>query len=334
MTFEINIKEKSFLVILAILTVMAIAVSMNVTALEADVTVTTVTVFPESVKVNESATIAATVENAGNATQNKAIVFKINEKEVKSVTVILEPGETKTVKCVVAKDVAGTYSVTANNVSATLMVLPPTSIPDATPASGNQTTPETISKQVTVLVVFLILGIFVLLIGLGYRADKSLNKGEMRRAIAGTLVTGFVILVFLSLYYEISNQPLVIAFIELVGIVVGFYFGSKTFAEKKEVEEKKTRQIKIENVQFSGKSNNIINTTIRNSGDFEVTVDRVYINNEPKKIEEGAISPKSAKNFPIEHKWKEGEGYRVRIATTEGITTEKEEKSANNEEAS
>ncbi|CAD6491436.1 MAG: hypothetical protein CHKLHMKO_00126 [Candidatus Argoarchaeum ethanivorans] len=334
MTFEINIKEKSFLVIIAILTVVAIAVSMNVTASEADVTVTAVTVFPESVKVNESATIAATVENAGNATQSKTIVFKINEKEVKSVNVILEPGETKTVKCVVAKDVAGTYRVTANNVSATLTVLPPTSTPDTTPASGNQTTPETISERMTVLVVFLILGIFVLLIGLGYQADKSLNKGEMRRAIAGTLVTGFVILVFLSLYYEISNQPLVIAFIELVGIVVGFYFGSKTVAEKKEVEEKKTGQIKIENVQFSGKDGKIINITIRNGGDSEVTVDRVYINSEPKKIEEGTISPKSAKDFSIEHEWKRGESYRVKIATTEGVTTEKREESPSNEETS
>ncbi|RZB32967.1 MAG: hypothetical protein SRB1_01260 [Desulfobacteraceae bacterium Eth-SRB1] len=81
--------KKSFLVILAILTVMAIAVSMDVTASEADVTVTTVTVSPESVKVSENATIAATVENAGNATQNETIVFKINEEEVKSVNVIL-----------------------------------------------------------------------------------------------------------------------------------------------------------------------------------------------------------------------------------------------------
>ncbi|RZN14039.1 MAG: hypothetical protein EF812_06440 [Methanosarcinales archaeon] len=170
------------------------------------------------------------------------------------------------------------------------------------------------------------------MIGFGYRADKSLNKGEMRRTIAGTLVTGFVILVFLSLYYEISNQPLVIAFIELVGLVVGFYFGSRAVAGKEEVEEKNIGQVKIENVQFSGKSNNIINITIRNSSDFEVTVDRVYINNEPKKIEEEAISPKSAKDFSVEHKWKGGESYRVKIATKEGITTKKKEELRNNEE--
>ncbi|RZB32966.1 MAG: hypothetical protein SRB1_01259 [Desulfobacteraceae bacterium Eth-SRB1] len=139
----------------------------------------------------------------------------------------------------VAKDEAGTYNVTVNNVSATLTVLSPTSTPDTPPASSNQTTPETISERMTTLVVFLILGIFVLLIGLGYRADKSLNKGEMRRAIAGTLVTGFVILVFLSLYYEISNQPLVIAFIELCYIVVGFYFGSKQLQKKRKWRRKR-----------------------------------------------------------------------------------------------
>ena len=294
----------------------AIAVSMSVTASEADVTVTTVTVSPESVEVGENATIRAMVKNVGNATQNETIVFKINEEEVESVNVTLEPNETKTVESVVAKDKAGTYNVTANNVSATLTVTP---------------TPEPISKWMTIFVVSAILGIFVLLIALGYRADKNLNKGEMRRAIAGTLVIGFVILVFLSLYYEISNQPLVIAFIELVGIVVGFYFGSKTVAEKKEVEEKKTGQIRIENVQFSGKSDKIINITIRNSGDFEVTVDRVYINNEPKKIEEGTISPKSAKDFPVEHEWNKGESYRIKVSTTEGTIIEKEEKAPKKE---
>jgi len=309
----------------------AIVVSMSVTASEVDVTVTTVTVSPESVGTGENATIVAMVKNVGNATQNETIVFKINEKEVESVDVTLEPNETKTVVSVVAKDKAGTYNVTVNNVSATLTVLSPT--PVITQASGNQTTPEPVSKRVTIFVVCAILGIFVLLIVLGYRADKNLNKGEMRRAIAGTLVIGFVLLVFLSLCYEISNQPLVIAFIELVGIVVGFYFGSKTVAEKKEVEEKKTGQIKIENVQFPGKSDKII-ITIRNSGDFEVTMDRVYINNEPKKIEEGTISPKSAKDFPVEHGWKKGESYRIKIATTEGIITEKGEESPNKEETS
>ena len=323
--------KKLSLRVLVILAMIAIAVSMSVTASEADVTVTTVTVSPESVAVGENATIRAMVENVGNATQNETIVFKINEEEVESVNVTLEPNETKTVESVVAKDVAGTYNVTANNVSATLTVLSPTPTLVITPAPSNQTTPEPISKWMTIFVVSAILGIFVLLIALGYRADKNLNKGEMRRAIAGTLVIGFVILVFLSLYYEISNQPLVIAFIELVGIVVGFYFGSKTVAEKKEVEEKKTGQIRIENVQFSGKSDKIINITIRNSGDFEVTVDRVYINNEPKKIEEGTISPRSAKDFPVEYEWNKGESYRIKVSTTEGTIIEKEEKAPKKE---
>lgn len=309
--------KKPSLRVLVILATIAIAVSMSVTALEADVTVTTVTVSPESVAVGENATIRAMVKNVGNVTQNETIVFKIDEEEVESVNVTLEPNETETVECVVTKDKAGTYNVTANNGSATLTVLSPK--------------PEPISEGMTIFVVSAILGIFVLLIALGYLADKNLNKGEMRRAIAGTLVSGFVILVFLSLYYEISNQPLVIAFIELVGIVVGFYFGSKTVAEKKEVEEKKTGQIRIENVQFSGKSDKIINITIRNSGDFEVTVDRVYINNEPKKIEEGTISPKSAKDFPVEHECNKGGSYRIKVSTTEGTIIEKEEKAPKKE---
>ena len=74
-----------------ILATIAIAVSMSVTASEADVTVTTVTVSPESVEVGENATIRAMVKNVGNVTQNETIVFKINEEEVESVNVTLEP---------------------------------------------------------------------------------------------------------------------------------------------------------------------------------------------------------------------------------------------------
>jgi len=68
--------------VLVILATIAIAVSMSVTPSVADVTVTNVTVSPESVEVGENATIAAMVENVGNVTENVTVVFKINEEVV------------------------------------------------------------------------------------------------------------------------------------------------------------------------------------------------------------------------------------------------------------
>lgn len=68
---------------------------------------------------------------------------------------------------------------------------------------------------------------------LGWLKDHTLDKGEMRRAIAGTFVVGFTVLVFLCLHYGIYQKEVVIAYIELVGIVIGFYFGAKIASEKK-----------------------------------------------------------------------------------------------------
>ncbi|MHC1631028.1 MAG: hypothetical protein ACXQT4_01850 [Methanotrichaceae archaeon] len=77
------------------------------------------------------------------------------------------------------------------------------------------------------VVIIGIIAIFVLLIFMGWVRDRSLDKGEMRRAIAGCFVTGFTVLAILSLVYDIEREGIVTAYIEMVGIVIGFYFGSK-----------------------------------------------------------------------------------------------------------
>ncbi|MCW3142202.1 MAG: hypothetical protein N2V72_08570, partial [Methanophagales archaeon] len=62
-----------FLVILA---TAALFLSMGAAAAsEADVTVTSVTVSPESVEIGENVTITATLENTGNITENVTVVF-------------------------------------------------------------------------------------------------------------------------------------------------------------------------------------------------------------------------------------------------------------------
>ena len=128
--------------VFVILAAIVIVVSMSATASEADVTVTEVTVSPESVEVGGNVTITATVENMGNTTETVPIVFKINEEEVKSVDVTVEANATETVECVVAEEEAGTYEVTVDGASASFTVTtPPSPSPTVTPTPTPTPTP-------------------------------------------------------------------------------------------------------------------------------------------------------------------------------------------------
>ncbi|GEM_PF-1412368 len=78
--------------------------------------------------------------------------------------------------------------------------------------------------------------VFLFLIFLGCMADQTLSKGELRRAVAGSLVLAFTILALFSIVMgdEIGiGKEIVIAYIQLVGIATGFYFGART-AERDE----------------------------------------------------------------------------------------------------
>jgi PGF-CTERM protein len=130
-----------FLVFLA---TAALVLSMCATALASDITVTNVTVSPESVGVGENVTITATLENTGNITENVTVVFKINGEEVKSVNVTVEANATETAECVVAEDEARTYEVTVDGVSASFTVTVP-STPTPSPTPSPTPTPDVTS---------------------------------------------------------------------------------------------------------------------------------------------------------------------------------------------
>ncbi|HOO53625.1 MAG TPA: hypothetical protein PLY09_00255 [Methanothrix sp.] len=90
--------------------------------------------------------------------------------------------------------------------------------------------------------------VFLFLIYLGCMKDGTLSKGELRRAVAGSLTLAFTLLALISMVMEDENgigKEIVIAYIQLVGIAVGFYFGAKT-AERDEEEEKVKLDLKEE----------------------------------------------------------------------------------------
>ena len=78
------------------------------------------------------------------------------------------------------------------------------------------------------LIIFLT---FMILVILGWWKDKSLDKGEIRRAVAGTLVVGFTILTMLSISFGIYQKEIVLMYVQLAGVVVAFYFGARIAKE-------------------------------------------------------------------------------------------------------
>ena len=82
-----------------------------------------------------------------------------------------------------------------------------------------------------IVIVLIILVPFGLILYLGWYKDRKLDKGEMRRAIAGTFVIGFTLLMMLSVSSGIYQKEVVLMYIQLAGVVVAFYFGARIAAE-------------------------------------------------------------------------------------------------------
>lgn len=162
-----------------------------------------------------------------------------------------------------------------------------------------------------------ILLVFWWLIHIGAKADKKLDKGEMRKAIAGTFVVGFSMLMILSIKYDIPDNTITTMYVQLAGIVVAFYFGTRAVAVKP---AEAAAMIGIEHLRFPPDHTKIA-ITIRNGSDSEINVDKIYINED--FIEESIkISPEKSKETELDYGWQSGTEYKIKIATTTGLTAE------------
>ena len=157
-----------------------------------------------------------------------------------------------------------------------------------------------------------IMAVFMILVWLGYRSNSSLNRGEMRRAIAGAFVSTFVVLIFVLLHLHYNRINEVIAgFITMVTTIVGFYFGSRT--AQQEVEEEEV--VGIENAEFrDGK----IVLSFRNGSRRSVEVDAVYVNRRRVETPKVRVNPRSLAEIPVSFEWKEGEEYEIKVCTSKG----------------
>ena len=157
-----------------------------------------------------------------------------------------------------------------------------------------------------------ILAVFLAFVILGYRSNSSLNRGEMRRAIAGAFVFTFVVLIFvlLHLHYNRINE-VIASFMAMITTIVGFYFGSRTAQQEAEEGE----VVGIENAEFrDGK----IVLSFRNGGRKSVEVDAVYVNRRRVETPKVRVSPRSLAEISVSFEWKEGEEYEIKACTSKG----------------
>ena len=198
-------------------------------------------------------------------------------------------------------------------------------LPVAGAVDGNNNIPVYLIALVTILIV----SVFGGLMYAGYKADADLNKGEMRRSIAGTFSVGFIILMLLSLNYSFDqNKEIVTTYIQLVGVVIGFYFGTRTALSASKSSTEIGKSLDIENVKFetdkSGNPARKITLTIRNGGDTDLQLDKLYFNGEDFDRSIQIKSHRTVKEtIDIEKEWVPDKEYNFKVATTTGIVAEK-----------
>ncbi len=132
-----------------------------------------------------------------------------------------------------------------------------------------------------VVLALIIFGAILLMLYAHFRMMGS-EPGEMRKTIAGLLVLGLLVVVFFALSGNIEgsgNKEIITQYIQLVGIVVAFYFGSKASSDaykKPEVAGTAQADLDIENVTYDPKKGEI-QIKVSNRKGLEFQLDRVVI---------------------------------------------------------
>ena len=82
--------------------------------------------------------------------------------------------------------------------------------------------------------------VFLVVLFMGWSGNKSLDKGEMRRSIAATLVATFIVLVIGNGYISVPTE-LRDYFLGVLSTIIGFYFGYRGRETEEERMERMVR---------------------------------------------------------------------------------------------
>lgn len=96
---------------------------------------------------------------------------------------------------------------------------------------STDSTENNLSLELAVFIALIIIAGFFVIIFLGWWQEKRIDKGVMRRAMAGTFVIGYTFVVMLSMWSGNFQKEVVLMYVQLVSVVVAFYFGAKVARE-------------------------------------------------------------------------------------------------------
>jgi hypothetical protein len=116
---------------------------------------------------------------------------------------------------------------------------------------------STISLDFTSIVLIFalsaILSTFVLMFYGGF-TDEKLNQDEMRHTFAASLLIGFIILALGTLInVNLKDNTIVAAYIQMVGVIVGFYFGHKSAIQSHEANSTETNSKGVNSSEANSK---------------------------------------------------------------------------------
>lgn len=108
---------------------------------QANFIITDLSIFPQEVDINGSATIKALVTNTGDRAGSYEVVLKIDGEEITAENMVLAGGASREVTFTIVKEVAGNYLVDVNGLTGLLTVEGVTPMPTPTPTTSPVPTP-------------------------------------------------------------------------------------------------------------------------------------------------------------------------------------------------
>ncbi len=97
-----------------------------------------------------------------------------------------------------------------------------------------------IYSDVAITLISLPFLVFLVVLFMGWSGNKSLDRGEMRRSIAATLVATFIVLVIGNGYIGVPTE-LRDYFLGVLSTIIGFYFGYRGRETEEERMERMVR---------------------------------------------------------------------------------------------
>lgn len=135
------------------------------------------------------------------------------------------------------------------------------------------------------LMVMIFVLLFVILLGIGICKPEQMEGGQMRRAIAGMLVFGFIAILMFVLYgaeIDGNNKEVISQYIQLVGIIIGFYFGAKITTDatgkmSAQYDPAKTHEDPLEIGNPSLNADKKIEINLKNKSGYKIVLDKIHL---------------------------------------------------------